>query len=345
MKKITKLSVGLLALAFSIAPLFSCGGSQTPAGNMEKPVEFLTAEVGETYTLPYWIKENAESVTIIDPAKKTVKETTWGYPLDTLGEYTVEYSVNGKKQSIALFVADTKAPGFLPLNINYTIAPDFSLYVNAGEAVDLDDIFIAKDNSGKIARQYYEVFEDGAFQVTPDENNVFTPVLTDFYSVTAYVVDETGNVGKISHRLTVLPTVAGVLMENPDVELAFGPNAKKEKTGYAGSIYIPTEYEVGDTVTLTMKVKMILGEGNHNYSRLHLLGPNGYDKIIYGYRSATNIDVSEEWQEITYTAKVGSGSYTYHDYETITGKGIALTYISGCYGDFVLMKDITITKS
>ena len=74
MKKITKLSVGLLALAFSIAPLFSCGGSQTPAGNMEKPVEFLTAEVGETYVLPYWIKENADSVTIIDPAKKTVKE-------------------------------------------------------------------------------------------------------------------------------------------------------------------------------------------------------------------------------------------------------------------------------
>ena len=93
-----------------------------------------------------------------------------------------------------------------------------------------------------------------------------------------------------------------------------------------------------------MKVKMILGSGSHSYSRLHLLGPNGYDKIIYGYRSVTSLDVSEEWQEITYTAKVGSGSYSYHDYETITGNGIALAYISGCYGDFVLIKDVSVTK-
>ena len=343
MKKIIKFSAGLLACALTCLPLFSCGDGST--GNAGNTNEFLTAEVGETYTLPYWIRESAEQVKIFDPTKKEVKETTWGYTLNTLGEYTVEYVVNGKKQSVILHVVDTTAPGFLPLNMNYTISPNFSLYVNAGEAVDLDDIFIAKDNSGKIARQYYEVYEDGAFKVTPDENNVFTPVLTDFYSVTAFVVDEAGNVGKISHRLTVLPTVEGVLMQNPDVELAFGPNAKREKTGYAGSIYIPTDYEVGTTVTLTMKVKMIFGEGSHNYSRLHLLGPDGYDKIIYGYRSATNIAVSEEWQEITYTAKVGSGSYVYHDYETVTGQGIAVTYISGCYGDFVLMKDITVTKA
>ena len=342
MNKMRKLSIGALACTLACTALVGCGGA---GGGAKAPVDFLTANVGDTYTLPYWIEESAQSVTLLDPAKKEVSETALGYALKTVGEYTVQYTVNGVKNSIALHVVDTSAPGFLPLNLNYTIAPDFSLYINAGEEIDLDDIFIAKDNSGTVKTQYYEVFEDGAFKVTLDENNVFTPTLSEFYSVTAFAVDEAGNVGKISHRLTVLPTVAGVLMENPDVEMAFGPNAKKEKTGYAGSIYIPTDYEVGDTVTLTMKVKMILGEGSHSYSRLHLLGPNGYDKIVYGYRSATGLSVSEEWQEITYTAKVGNGSYTYHDYETVTGKGISLAYISGCYGDFILMKDITVTKN
>ncbi|MBQ4268710.1 MAG: hypothetical protein IJB97_03555, partial [Clostridia bacterium] len=126
MKKITKFSVGLLALSFTCAPLVGCGETGS-VGNVEKPVEFLTGEVGETYTLPYWIEENADSVTVLNPANKAVKETLWGYPLEALGKYTVEYVVNGKKQSVALHVVDTKAPGYLPLNINYTIAPDFSL--------------------------------------------------------------------------------------------------------------------------------------------------------------------------------------------------------------------------
>ena len=156
MKKMTKFSVGALVCACACSSFLAYSGNAA-TGKTVKPVEFLTAEVGDAYVLPYWIQEMAESVTLLDPAKKEVKEAAWGYPLNSLGEYSVQYVVNGKTETIALHVADTTAPGFLPLNINYTIAPDFSLYVNAGEEVDLDDIFISQDNSGKVAKQYYEV--------------------------------------------------------------------------------------------------------------------------------------------------------------------------------------------
>ena len=226
MMKKYRILTSMLTCAIVCTSLVGCGGS-----GVEKPVEFLTAEVGQTYALPYWIADYAESVRMLSPNGKEVKSSTTGYRLETVGKYTLEYTVGGRKDSIVLHVADTKAPGFLPLSIDYAIAPDFSLYVNAGEELDLNDIFIATDNSGTVARQYYDVYEDGAFKVTLTNDSVFTPTLSEFYSVTAFAVDESGNVGKISHRLTVLPTVAGVIMENPDVEMAFGPNAKKEKTG------------------------------------------------------------------------------------------------------------------
>lgn len=171
-----KILVFFLALSLSLFAV-ACSGV---AGKLEK-TEY-EVELGSTFNLP---KLDAEyKVTVTDANGKEVR-TQFGSFRPALGEYTAQYDVDGKKQSIKIKCVDTTAPV-----VTFSAT---SPNANVGDVLTLPE-FAASDLSGIKSTETTVTRSDGS-TVTLDGENKWVAA-NDIYTVKTVATDNCGNKGE-----------------------------------------------------------------------------------------------------------------------------------------------------
>ncbi len=169
-----KVLVFFLALSISLFAAACSGGG---VGGLEKE---YSVEFGSPFYLPK--VEGDYTVSIKDPNGNDVK-TQFGSFRPTVGEYTAEYDIEGKKQSVKIVCTDTTAP-----------VVSFGLYeanVSVGDEITVPG-FQASDLSA-VSSTSVKVTNSSGGEVTLTDNKWTAE--NDVYTVTVTAVDAYGNTG------------------------------------------------------------------------------------------------------------------------------------------------------
>jgi len=157
--------------------LFGCGGVEVKQNNTE-------LEVGTTFL--NW----EEYITVVEPEKYNISADASQVDINTLGEYTVTYYIENKKNKkvetieYQFAIIDTTAP---VINLK-----EESLEIRMGKEFDPLDIITVEDN--------YDILEIEDVQV---ENNVDINQLGE-YTVSYTIEDSSGNKGEAILTVSVI---------------------------------------------------------------------------------------------------------------------------------------------
>lgn len=207
-----KISFIITSIIISIIAFSGCAPSGQPDGDDNDPsgkayVNGIVIEVGKETTIPELKFQGVDTASVVYkilyPSGLSITlDSSRKVLLPNIGMYSL-ICTSGDAQFIKnLYVVDTEKPKFRQLWYDFTAqAYDIPGYV--GQEVDLNDIFIAEDNSGECTVTY-KVEKGGVTPIVLTEGSKFVVENCNNYYIYATASDSSGNISTVRYRMLTI---------------------------------------------------------------------------------------------------------------------------------------------
>jgi hypothetical protein len=358
MKSLAKpLWIALLCVSFltschhGVTPETSNSSSSSEPYVPEDPYDeqsFLKAEVGYSYVLPSWLSAKGTSFHVYGPDQKEISADGDGYLLSKRGEGEVTYLEDGTEKTIPLEIVDTEKPMFMPLWTSYSHVDSYPYYIYNSVSTNLNDIFVAHDNSGEmVTTSFYLLFEDTEV-VELENGTTFTPKYdltgkSGYYTCIARAVDSSGNGVSMSQRLDVTESASSLQKTYGNADyIVMNDSGTLDKV-----MTYSTKEASGTAVKVDFDILVFLDSTTHAYSRILL-----NDTLFMGYNgSASSMNgagfTTLSWKHFSLSGKVVADGFNPYSDRTSSRCGLGINFVcmDMSTNDIYLLKNIVVSAA